>query len=203
MARAFAREGASVYLAGRRQEPLDAVAGEIRANGGAAKVATVDAADELAVEAHAADLVEHAGRIDILFNAIATKDEDGARRQSSADARQGLETRLRREDRTDDEIDAALALFDRAEKGVPFEIGGETFVHGEMRDTFGLPFDGRPVPDAFPSLISTSMPRSRVSAKKRDPTLSNAVPVTHRSHSGRRPRSNARLDEAMRKTLDA
>jgi 3-oxoacyl-[acyl-carrier protein] reductase len=77
VARAFAREGASVYLAGRRQEPLDAVAGEIRANGGAATVATVDAADELAVEAHAADLVEHAGRIDILFNAIGLQDVQG------------------------------------------------------------------------------------------------------------------------------
>jgi 3-oxoacyl-[acyl-carrier protein] reductase len=78
VARAFAREGASVYLAGRRQEPLDAVAREIRANGGAAKVGTVDAADELAVEAHAADLVEHAGRIDILFNAIGLQDVQGA-----------------------------------------------------------------------------------------------------------------------------
>jgi NAD(P)-dependent dehydrogenase (short-subunit alcohol dehydrogenase family) len=34
VARAFAREGASVYLAGRTQATLDAVAEEIRAAGG-------------------------------------------------------------------------------------------------------------------------------------------------------------------------
>jgi NAD(P)-dependent dehydrogenase (short-subunit alcohol dehydrogenase family) len=77
VARTFAREGASVYLAGRRQAPLDAVADEIHANGGSAEVATVDAADEHAVEAHAAELVEGAGRIDILFNAIGMRDVQG------------------------------------------------------------------------------------------------------------------------------
>ena len=34
VARAFAREGATVHLAGRTAAPLDAVAGEIRAAGG-------------------------------------------------------------------------------------------------------------------------------------------------------------------------
>jgi NAD(P)-dependent dehydrogenase (short-subunit alcohol dehydrogenase family) len=78
VARTFAREGARVSLAGRTQAPLDAVADEIRAEGGTAEVATVDAADEQAVEAHAADLVQRAGRIDILFNAIALQDVQGA-----------------------------------------------------------------------------------------------------------------------------
>jgi 3-oxoacyl-[acyl-carrier protein] reductase len=78
VARTFAREGARVYLAGRRKDPLDALASEIRANGDAAEVATVDAADELAVEAHAADLVARAGRIDILFNAIGIQDVQGS-----------------------------------------------------------------------------------------------------------------------------
>jgi hypothetical protein len=69
-------------------------------------------------------------------------DDDGARRQSSADARDGLQRRLRHEGRRDDDIAAALALFDRAGKGAPFTIAGETFVHGEVPETFGLPFDG-------------------------------------------------------------
>jgi 3-oxoacyl-[acyl-carrier protein] reductase len=77
VARTFAREGARVYLAGRRQAPLDTVAAEIRANGGRAEVATVDAADEQAVEAHVADLVDRAGRIDILFTAIGLQDVQG------------------------------------------------------------------------------------------------------------------------------
>jgi hypothetical protein len=88
------------------------------------------------------------------FQLLTTKDEGGARRQSTEDARQGLGTRLRREERTSEEVEAALALFDRAEKEVPFEIHGETFVHGETTKDFGLPFDGAPVSDAFPSLIA-------------------------------------------------
>jgi NAD(P)-dependent dehydrogenase (short-subunit alcohol dehydrogenase family) len=77
VARTFAREGARVYLAGRTRAPLDAVADEIRANGGTATVATVGASDEQAVEAHAADLVERAGLIDALFNAIGMQDVQG------------------------------------------------------------------------------------------------------------------------------
>lgn len=46
VARAFAREGAWVFLAGRTKAKLDKVAGEIRAHGGAAESAVVDALDE-------------------------------------------------------------------------------------------------------------------------------------------------------------
>jgi NAD(P)-dependent dehydrogenase (short-subunit alcohol dehydrogenase family) len=77
VARTFAREGAHVHLAGRRQAPLDTVAADICANGGRAEVATVDAADEQAVEAHTAELLERAGRIDVLFNAIGMQDVQG------------------------------------------------------------------------------------------------------------------------------
>jgi NAD(P)-dependent dehydrogenase (short-subunit alcohol dehydrogenase family) len=77
VARTFAREGARVYLAGRTQAPLDALANEIRGKGATAEAATVDAANEPAVEAHAADLVARAGRIDILFNAIGMQDVQG------------------------------------------------------------------------------------------------------------------------------
>lgn len=49
VARAFAREGARIFLAGRTQAKLDKVAGEIRSNGGVADTAVVDALDERAV----------------------------------------------------------------------------------------------------------------------------------------------------------
>jgi hypothetical protein len=77
------------------------------------------------------------------------KNEDGSRRQSAEDAPDGLEKRLRRENRTDDEVAAALSLFGNAAMGTPVEIDGETF-HGEMPNEFGLPFDGCQFPTPFP-----------------------------------------------------
>ena len=49
VARAFAWEGAKVFLAGRTLAPVDAVAREISAAGGVAETARVDALDEQAV----------------------------------------------------------------------------------------------------------------------------------------------------------
>ena len=43
VARTFAREGATVFLAGRTREPLERVAADIAAAGGRAEVAVVDA----------------------------------------------------------------------------------------------------------------------------------------------------------------
>ena len=70
VARAFAREGARVFLAGRTQAKLDRVAGEIRSNGGVADTAPVDALDERAVNEYIDAVVEQAGQIDISFNVI-------------------------------------------------------------------------------------------------------------------------------------
>jgi NAD(P)-dependent dehydrogenase (short-subunit alcohol dehydrogenase family) len=70
VARAFAREGASVFLAGRTQAKLDKVAGEIRAQGGVADTAVVDALDERAVDEYVDAVVQQAGSIDISFNVI-------------------------------------------------------------------------------------------------------------------------------------
>jgi 3-oxoacyl-[acyl-carrier protein] reductase len=71
VARAFAREGAKVFLAGRTAASLEAVAGEIRSAGGVAETAEVDALDEQAVDEHADAVAAAAGRIDISFNLIA------------------------------------------------------------------------------------------------------------------------------------
>jgi NAD(P)-dependent dehydrogenase (short-subunit alcohol dehydrogenase family) len=73
VARAFAREGARVFLAGRTLAQLDEVADEIRASGGAAESGQVDAMDGSAVDAHADRVAETAGSIDISFNAISIR----------------------------------------------------------------------------------------------------------------------------------
>jgi 3-oxoacyl-[acyl-carrier protein] reductase len=69
-ARAFAAEGARVFLASRSQAGLDAVAEEIRAVGGTVETAVVDALDERAVDEHADSVAAEAGSIDISFNVI-------------------------------------------------------------------------------------------------------------------------------------
>jgi 3-oxoacyl-[acyl-carrier protein] reductase len=71
VARSFAREGASVFLAGRTQAPLDAVAAAIKQAGGLAETAKVDALDETAVVRHVDAIAEAAGGLDVSFNAIA------------------------------------------------------------------------------------------------------------------------------------
>lgn len=77
VARAFAREGAKVFLAGRTLAKLGAVAREISACGGVAESAQVDALEERAVREHADAVAEKAGRIDVLFNAVGMEDVQG------------------------------------------------------------------------------------------------------------------------------
>ena len=77
VAKAFAREGARVFLGGRTRAKLERVAAEIRAAGGAASFCAVDALDEHAVEAHAEAVAAAAGSIDICFNAISIGDVQG------------------------------------------------------------------------------------------------------------------------------
>jgi len=77
VARAFAREGASVFLAGRTLATLDALAGEIEAAGGTAETAEVDALDEQAIEEHARAVADKAGSIDVSFNAVSLCDVQG------------------------------------------------------------------------------------------------------------------------------
>jgi len=70
VARAFAREGAKVFLTGRRLAVVEAVAKDTLAAGGRAEAAQVDALDEQAVEKHVDAVAKKAGAIDISFNAI-------------------------------------------------------------------------------------------------------------------------------------
>ncbi len=77
VARAFAREGARVFLAGRTLDKLEEVATEVRAAGGSAETARVDALDEKAVDEHADAVASRAGGIDICFNLISLSDVQG------------------------------------------------------------------------------------------------------------------------------
>ena len=74
VARTFAREGARVFLVGRTRESLEAVAMEIKADGGAAEVAVLDALDERAVEEHVQAAAARAGSVDVSFNLITRGD---------------------------------------------------------------------------------------------------------------------------------
>src|SRR5262245_8406714 len=70
VARAFAREGAELYLAGRTPERVDALAAELAKSGARASAAGVDALDKAAIDRHLEDVVRTAGGIDISFNLI-------------------------------------------------------------------------------------------------------------------------------------
>jgi len=70
IAKAFAREGARVFLTGRTATKLKAIADEIASGGGAIETAILNALDEQAVEKHMSEVIRKAGKIDISFNAI-------------------------------------------------------------------------------------------------------------------------------------
>ncbi len=77
VAKAFAREGAHVFIAARRIDGLEAVAGEIRAAGGKVDVAPVDAMYKDQIWAHLAGIVERAGPVKLMFNGIEWGDTQG------------------------------------------------------------------------------------------------------------------------------
>jgi NAD(P)-dependent dehydrogenase (short-subunit alcohol dehydrogenase family) len=74
VARAFAREGARLFLTGRYLAPVVAVAREVVSAGGSAEAAEVDALDEHAVDQHLQSVMDTAGRLDISFNAVGVPD---------------------------------------------------------------------------------------------------------------------------------
>ena len=77
VARAFAREGARVFLVGRTPDTLEAVAKEITAASGLAETAVLDALDERAVNEHVGDVASKAGSVDVSFNLITRGDVQG------------------------------------------------------------------------------------------------------------------------------
>jgi NAD(P)-dependent dehydrogenase (short-subunit alcohol dehydrogenase family) len=76
VARAFAREGARLFVTGRHLAPVQAVAKDIVSAGGSAEAAQVDALDEQAVDQHLQSVIDKAGRVDISFNAVGIPDAE-------------------------------------------------------------------------------------------------------------------------------
>ncbi len=74
MARAFARDGATVVVAGRTEAPLRGVVDAIQADGGRADLAIVDALDNDQVDGFVDDVVRRTGAIDISVNVIGLGD---------------------------------------------------------------------------------------------------------------------------------
>src|SRR3981081_466767 len=79
VATTFAREGAIVFLVGRTEATLKAVADEVTSNGGRAHVAVLDALDEHAVAEHLKSGVAQAGSIDVSLNLTTRGDVQGTR----------------------------------------------------------------------------------------------------------------------------
>jgi NAD(P)-dependent dehydrogenase (short-subunit alcohol dehydrogenase family) len=69
VARAFAREGANLFLTGRDLAPVEVVAKEVVAAGGSADAAEVDALDDETIDGHLQSVIDKSGRVDISFNA--------------------------------------------------------------------------------------------------------------------------------------
>jgi NAD(P)-dependent dehydrogenase (short-subunit alcohol dehydrogenase family) len=74
VARAFAAEGARVFLTGHVLAPVEVVAKDVVAAGGSAAAAEVDALDEQALDRHLQSVINAAGRVDISFNAVGIPD---------------------------------------------------------------------------------------------------------------------------------
>jgi NAD(P)-dependent dehydrogenase (short-subunit alcohol dehydrogenase family) len=70
VARAFAAEGARLFLTGRQLAPVEAIAKQIVAAGGSAEAAEVDALDEQAVDQHLQSVTDTAGHLDISLDAV-------------------------------------------------------------------------------------------------------------------------------------
>ncbi|MEM7572863.1 MAG: SDR family oxidoreductase [Bacteroidota bacterium] len=77
-ARAFAMQGAHVFLSARRLAPIQKLAEEIRQQDGQAQAAIVDATNEAAINQYLDGLVQEAGPIDIVFNGIGLRAQDAA-----------------------------------------------------------------------------------------------------------------------------
>lgn len=135
VARAFAREGAKVFLAGRTRATLENTAEAIRATGGAAEIAEIDALDEQAVDRHADAVAAEAGGIDISFNLVTHPHTHGTplAEMQVDDFMAPLETAARTTFLT---ARAAARHMIRQRSGVILAFGGPGDRSGPMRDYY-------------------------------------------------------------------
>lgn len=122
IAHALARAGAAVIVNGRADRAnVDAVVGEIEAQGGKALAAMADVTDEDAVERMVGAAIERFGRIDILVNNAAGRPEKALEAMSLAHWRDVLATIL---DGAFLNVKAALPHLKRSGAGAIINIGG-------------------------------------------------------------------------------
>jgi 3-oxoacyl-[acyl-carrier protein] reductase len=76
VAREFAAQGATVFLAGRTLNAIEQVAADIHQHSGVAYTAQVDALDEQAVQAYLSRMAQEGGNIDILLNITGPQPKD-------------------------------------------------------------------------------------------------------------------------------
>ena len=76
VARAFAREGARVYLSGRNLKAVEKLAHEIHENGGIAFAYKVDAMNENEIERFVDKVIQETGTLDVAFNGIGLRAKD-------------------------------------------------------------------------------------------------------------------------------
>lgn len=77
VARAFAKEGAVVFITGKTKNKLEKLASEINNAGGKANAFVVNAMNEQEVNEHINEVVKQAGRVDISFNLIGIFNKQG------------------------------------------------------------------------------------------------------------------------------
>ena len=70
VARSFAEHGAKVYVTARNLDAVKALAKEIKADGGSAEAAKVDALNETEIDNFFQKIVKDNGKLDIVFNGI-------------------------------------------------------------------------------------------------------------------------------------
>ena len=133
VARAFGREGARLFLAGRTKATLEEVAEQVRSAGGAAETAEVDALDPKAVEEHAGAVAAEAGSLDISMNVITHPATHGTPlwEMEADDFMDSIEVALRSSFIT---MGAAARRMIEQGSGVILAFGGQGDRSGPIRD---------------------------------------------------------------------
>lgn len=86
VAQSFAQHGAKVYVTARNLDAVKALAQEIKANGGRAEAAQVDALKETEIDNFLKKVIEDNGKLDVVFNGIAVEYSEMGGRPAATEA---------------------------------------------------------------------------------------------------------------------
>jgi hypothetical protein len=88
------------------------------------------------------------------FKVASGRGEDESLIQSTERARSSIETMLRRQGQSPQEIEKLLSTFDDASEGALTPLTETLAIRHGSVEGFDLPFDGKPLSDAFPATIA-------------------------------------------------